>query len=217
MCQTGQTLRHVLAQVPGKLLRRDHRRITVILVLIVLELARFVSKILCMLQRHRVSAVPRSQIVLLLKSKEVLLLHQTHILTHAKFFYCGDRFKLLVHLAEVIVDCASLEHLLNLRRDSLDAGLAGLVRLCSLHPLFCRLDRFEARTCLVPKIVSCEVIVIEVAHILLVTLVHAKMMENLTPPGQVDLDSSEHVLDQVGEGVARILLLIQILHAPATI
>ena len=43
------------------------------------------------------------------------------------------------------------------------------------------------------------------------------MMENLPSPGKVDLDTAKHILYQMRQSVTRVLLLIQILHAPATI
>lgn len=82
---------------------------------------------------------------------------------------------------------------------------------------FLRHFGLQLRARLFPEVVLREVVRIEVVHIFNDLLVYAQVMEYLSPSAKVNLNAVEHILDQVRQSLARILLLVQILHAPTTI
>ena len=66
---------------------------------------------------------------------------------------------------------------------------------------------------LLPEVIFREVIRIETLQVLPVELIHAQVIEYLPPPAKIDLHSAENILNQVREGISRILLVVQIFHS----
>lgn len=66
-----------------------------------------------------------------------------------------------------------------------------------------------------PKVISLEVLVIEVLDLSFIHFVFTQVHENLLSSIQIDLHAVEDVLDQVRQGVPRVLLIVQVLHIMA--